>query len=518
MMHRPFALLAALSFALVVPVTLARAQGSQSSAGYPDEFVRYSDDQLDNLVGPVALYPDALLAQLLIAATFPDQVQYAANYVRRNGTDGIDDQPWDVSVKALAHYPSALNMMSDRGSDWTTTLGRAYAIQSSDVMAAVQRMRSAADGQGNLRSTNQQTITRDDGNYVIAPTQTRVIYVPVYDAYEVYTRPIFGPGFSTPFWSFGVGFPIGGWLSYDLNWRTRTVFYHGWESAYYGHGGGWRYRSRPFIHVTNIYVNPRYRTVNVNRDVIRRRIEYRNVDRYVGYHRDVRFGRSGIGYRDPRTPSREDSREDRNRQDTWRAPQGSDRRVADRTGTRDVQRASDHKTFRTGSRIDDGRIIGNDRSVSGNDTRIRGRGSIGSESRTNDRRSIGNESRSYDRGTIGNESRNYDRGSIGNESRNYDRGSIGRENRLVPEQPQYAPPRGDASYDRGQSDRQRGGGFDRQPRGEPRQVERAPQQRNDAPMINPRRREAPQQDRGTGGGQGGGQRGGGRQARERPMM
>lgn len=463
MIRPPFRLLAALSFTLVMPLTPALAQESRSSAEYPDEFVRYSADQLDNLVGPVALYPDALLAQLLIASTFPDQVQAAADHVRRNGTDGIDEQPWDVSVKALAHYPSALNMMSDKGSDWTTTLGRAYAIQSSDVMAAVQRMRTAADGQGNLRSTNQQTITRDDGNYVIAPTQTRVIYVPVYDPYVVYTRPIFGSGFATPFWSFGVGFPIGGWLSYDLNWRTRAVFYHGWDNGYSNYGGGWRSRSRPFITVTNIYVNPRYRNVYINRDVIRRRIDYRNLDRYVGYHRDVRFGRGGIGYRDGRTPYRGDLRDDRRRQDTWRTPQGGDRRLADRTPNRETQRTSD-------------------------------------------------------RGNIGYDSRSNDRGSIGNDNRSNDRGTIDREDRPRREQPQYVPPRGDGSFDRGQSGRQRGGDVDRQPRGEPRQVERAPQQRNDAPMINPRRNDAPPEDRGTGGGQGDGQRGGGRRARERPMM
>ena len=127
---------------------------------------RFADNQLDNLVGPIALYPDALLAQVLVAATFPDQVEDAARWVREHGTSGIDEQSWDVSVKSVAHYPSALNMMADKG-DWTATLGRAYAYQSSDVMAAVQRMRRLADTQGNLVSTAQQQVVRESNQYEI---------------------------------------------------------------------------------------------------------------------------------------------------------------------------------------------------------------------------------------------------------------------------------------------------------------------------------------------------------------
>ena len=302
MNRRTLAACAALSLLGVGPATLATAQESRPTAVYHDELDRYSAEQLDNLVGSIALYPDALLAQVLVAATFPDQIVDAARFVRVNGTGGIDDQAWDVSVKAVAHYPAALNMMADK-SDWTTALGRAYASQSSDVMAAVQRLRAMADAQGNLRSTQEQSVSRDDDNYVIAPAQTRVIYVPVYDAYEVYRRPIFRSAYSS-FWSFGVGFPIGSWLSYDLNWRNRSVYYNGWEPAYFGYAGGWRVRSRPFIQFTNIYVNPRYRSVYFNRDVIRRRVEYRNVDRYPGVHRDTRFSRGPVViYRDNRSRS-----------------------------------------------------------------------------------------------------------------------------------------------------------------------------------------------------------------------
>ena len=263
-----FVLSLALSLATASPLASLAAQVVVAPRGEVLDVERFAENHLDNLVGPIALYPDALLAQVLVAATFPDQVEDAARWVREHGTDGIDEQPWDVSVKSVAHYQSALNMMADKG-DWTATLGRAYAYQSSDVMAAVQRMRRLADAQGNLVSTAQQQVVRESDSYVIVPAQPRVIYVPVYDPVFVYTRPIFNVGFSSRYWSFGVGFPIGGWLNYDLDWGRRAVYYNGWDDVYVRYGGGWRARSRPFIQVTNIYVSPRYRDVYVNRHVDR---------------------------------------------------------------------------------------------------------------------------------------------------------------------------------------------------------------------------------------------------------
>jgi Protein of unknown function (DUF3300) len=300
MIRRSFAIGTALSLlAVAQPATSTlSAQDRPQYGGTFDDQSRFSNDQLDNLVGSIALYPDALLAQVLIAATFPEQVLDAARWVRANGSRDIDDQSWDISVKSVAHYPSALNLLADRD-DWMTTLGQAYANQSGDVMAAVQRMRAMASSQGNLESNAQQIVSREDEQYIIAPAQPRVIYVPVYDPIVIYTRPVFRSAFASRYWSFGVGFPIGSWLSYDCDWRGRRVYYQGWDRAYFGYGG-WRARSYPYIRVTNIYVSPRYRNVYINRDVIRRRVEYRNVDRYYGVHRDARFGRDGGGYNDRR--------------------------------------------------------------------------------------------------------------------------------------------------------------------------------------------------------------------------
>lgn len=308
----PFVPLLALSLVTASPLATLTAQVVVAPRNDVLDVERFADNQLDNLVGPIALYPDALLAQVLVAATFPDQVEDAARWVREHGTAGIDEQSWDVSVKSVAHYQSALNMMADKG-DWTATLGRAYAYQSSDVMAAVQRMRRLADTQGNLVSTSQQQVVRESNSYVIVPAQPRVIYVPVYDPILVYTRPIFNVGFSSRYWSFGVGFPIGGWLNYDLDWGRRAVYYNGWDDVYVRYGGGWRARSRPFIQVTNIYVSPRYRDVYVNRNVVYRTVNYRNVDRYAGYHRDVYFASRRDGNRDGNRDGSRDGNRDGNR-------------------------------------------------------------------------------------------------------------------------------------------------------------------------------------------------------------
>ena len=303
MMRRRVVIPTLLLASLAIAPTLAAAQYGGVKLPVADATQRFSAQQLDNLTGPVALYPDALLAQVLVAATFPDQVEDAANFVKAYGTDSVDVQSWDVSVKAVAHYPSALNTLADK-IDWTAALGKAYAMQSSDVMASVQRLRKMAAVQGNLNSTPQQHVVSTNDTYQIVPVEPRVIYVPVYDPIVIYSRPIFNTGFSSRWFSFGIGFPIGDWLIYDCDWGLRQVYYNGWSPTFYGFGGGWRQRSRPYIHVTNIYVNSRHTNVFVNRNVVTRNVNYYNVDRYAGVHSGRHFeGRSDGRY----------DRDDRNR-------------------------------------------------------------------------------------------------------------------------------------------------------------------------------------------------------------
>ncbi len=271
---------------------LRAATGQDPYAVYAGQF---SPEQLDNLVVPVALYPDPLLAQVLLAATFADQVTYAAQWLRGgNDPNLIDMQPWDVSIKAVAHYPAVLFMMSDQ-IDWTVSLGQAYVDQSTDVMMSVQRLRAMAYSAGNLVTTPQQQVMREGGYIQIVPAQPQYIYVPVYDPLVVYHPRPHGAFVTASLITFGAGLVIGAWLNYDFNWHSHSIFYHGWN------GGGWIARSRPNIHVTNIYVNNTYRNVHINRTIVNHRVNYNNLNRYSAVHRNVNY--NNLGRRGPSRPT-----------------------------------------------------------------------------------------------------------------------------------------------------------------------------------------------------------------------
>lgn len=219
----------------------------------------FTTDELDDLLAPIALYPDPLIAQILPAATFVDQIDEAARYVKQYGQSApVDDQPWDVSVKAIAHYPSVLFMM-DQKYDWTVSLGQAYVNQPQDVLDAIQRLRAEANAEGNLVSTPQQEVIIEDQDIQIVPAEPDVIYVPSYDPLLVYVEPPPSYGYV----SFGIGFSIGVWLNRDCDWRRHRVYYHGWR------GRGWIGRARPYIGPRrSVYINNSYSVINVNRRVL----------------------------------------------------------------------------------------------------------------------------------------------------------------------------------------------------------------------------------------------------------
>ena len=290
---------AALRLALAIasvtsPLALATSVGAQeptvTAESYQDEQL-YTVEELDNLLAPVALYPDPILAQLLIAATYPEQLELAARYVATYGTEGIDDQAWDVSVKSVAHYAPVLNMLVERP-NWATALGRAYALQPGDVMASVQSLRRMARAQGNLVSTSEQRVEVERDAIRIVPAQPRVIYVPVYEPEVIYYRPVNYVSVRTPYWSFGMGYPIGGWLAYDLDWSTQVVYYHGWNG--YGRRHTWYHDSRPYIVVNAIYISPRRSVIVINRNIVHRRVAYDGFDRYNSVHRRTSWDRRDL--------------------------------------------------------------------------------------------------------------------------------------------------------------------------------------------------------------------------------
>src|ERR1700723_1076072 len=159
-------------------------QQEQTPAGPP--YATQTPEQLQQLVAPIALYPDSLVAQVLAAATFPEQVVEADRWVQSHPDlkgdalgQAVDQQPWDPSVKALTGFPSVLGNM-DKNLSWTSALGDAYCTQQQDVTNAVQAMRQRAEQAGTLKNTQQETIASQGPNITIAPTSPAVVYVPAY--------------------------------------------------------------------------------------------------------------------------------------------------------------------------------------------------------------------------------------------------------------------------------------------------------------------------------------------------
>lgn len=248
-------------------------------------FENLSNDEMDNLVAPIALYPDPLLAQVLPASTFVEQISEAATWLRSNPnkTSEIDNQSWDVSVKSVGHYPQVLYMMDEK-IDWTTALGQCYVNQSTDVVLAIQRLRARARAAGNLNTTREQEVTVETDAIAIVPAQPEVIFVPVYDPQVVYIqRPA-----ATPLILFGAGLAIGAWLNNDFNWHTHTLYYHGWR------GPIWVTRSYRHIHLSNVYVNRSFTTININRTVVNRPVNYNNIHHYTSVSRTVNYNNVNV--------------------------------------------------------------------------------------------------------------------------------------------------------------------------------------------------------------------------------
>jgi uncharacterized membrane protein YgcG len=294
------ALTLALSLGLIfatVPQNLSAAQDAQNSQDVQNTppadqsasgtaapaYTTQTPAQLQQLVAPIALYPDSLVAQVLAASTFPAQIVEADRWVQNNSTlkgdalaQAVDQQQWDPSVKALTAFPTVLGNM-DKNLSWTSSLGDAYYNQQQDVMDAVQVMRQKAQTSGNLQSTDQQTVQTQGSSIVIQPTNPQVVYVPAYNPWVVYGGPIApwpywynypgiwwgGPSLYFGGIGFGIGFYGGygwGWNHWGTNWGGRTVVFN--NSRYYS-------RSNTFYNRNNYYRNGGYRGVtnNVNRGV-----------------------------------------------------------------------------------------------------------------------------------------------------------------------------------------------------------------------------------------------------------
>ncbi|MGA2243962.1 MAG: DUF3300 domain-containing protein [Verrucomicrobiota bacterium] len=194
--------------------------------------------QLDQLLGPIALYPDPLIAEILPASTLPTQIVLADRYVSGGGDPNqIGQQPWDPGVQAMARYPSVLKWMDDN-LNWTAQVGQAFLNQQPDVMASIQRLRAEASKLGNLQSSPQQQVIADGSDIEIVPADPQVIYVPVYQPDQVY----FDAADGSPFITFGIGWPFGAWMGYDCNWGGGNLIF--WGNGFSRPANWWRESSR----------------------------------------------------------------------------------------------------------------------------------------------------------------------------------------------------------------------------------------------------------------------------------
>jgi hypothetical protein len=257
-------------------------------------------EQLQRVVAPIALYPDSLVAQILAASTFPEQVVEADRWVQANpGLKGdalgqaVDKQPWDPSVKALAAFPSVLGNM-DKNLSWMSSLGDAYYNQQQDVMDAIQVMRQKAEQAGTLKSTPQQVVTTQDSRISVEPASPDVVYVPAYDPWVVYGPAIDpwpywyqypGIWYGGPYLSFGAGFGIGFFGGFGWGWGHWGCDWHH-QYATYDHN---RYssRSHTFFNRNNYYRQGGVRGVASN------------VGRIAPSERGGGFGSGGAVYNRP---------------------------------------------------------------------------------------------------------------------------------------------------------------------------------------------------------------------------
>lgn len=220
------------------PIALAQSSGQSSSTQ------QLSEAQLASLVAPIALYPDPLVAQILMASTYPLEVAEAYNWQKSNeklqGTalnNALKQQTWDASVKSLVSFPAVLGMMGSQLS-WTQQLGNAVLAQQKDVMSAIQELRKKAQASGALKSTSQQTVSTEgsgsNSTVVIQPANPQVVYVPTYNPTVVYGGwpypaypPVsyYPPGYvaGTALLSFGVGMAVGAALWGGCHWGSGSI-------------------------------------------------------------------------------------------------------------------------------------------------------------------------------------------------------------------------------------------------------------------------------------------------------
>ncbi len=208
---------------------------------FPETFEKYNREELAQMLAPIALYPDSLLSQVLMAATYPIEVIEADRWAKNNpglAGDSLDtallDKDWDPSVKAICHFPSVLSLMSERIAE-TTDIGNAFLAQEAEVMKTVQDLRAGAHAQGNLVTNAQQKIIVEKETIIIEPADPKVIYVPYYDPNYVFGPWWWYPDYPPYYWGpagSSIGYGISYWPGFYFGFTFGTWSYFDWHRHY----------------------------------------------------------------------------------------------------------------------------------------------------------------------------------------------------------------------------------------------------------------------------------------------
>ena len=244
----------------------ASSGASQNQPQSTQQDTKLSSQQLDSLVAPLALYPDPLLSQTLVASTYPLEIVQLHQWLQENKglkdkalTDAVSKQNWDPSVQAMAVFPDLVKQLAEN-IKWTDELGNAFLAQQNDVMDAVQRMRAKAVEKGALKTTEQQTVEtkviENKSVVVVQPAKTEVVYVPSYDPVAVWGAPYYPyPAMAYPV------YPAGGMLlSFGVGMAVGAAWSGGW-----GWNAGWGGNNNIYVNRNNNFVSNYNRTNAGNR-------------------------------------------------------------------------------------------------------------------------------------------------------------------------------------------------------------------------------------------------------------
>jgi hypothetical protein len=403
--------IALLLASLTVSLASARSQDQSEPAA-----TTFSQEELEQIVAPIALHPDDVVAQILMASTYPLEVVQAQRWQQENANlksdalaDALEQQSWDPSVKSLVQFPEVLKMMSEK-LDWTQKLGDAVLADQATVMAAIQTLRQRAQGAGNLQTTEQQEVIVQKETIIIQAADPQVIYVPTYNptvVYGTWPYPAYPPYYYPPPSYYTPGAAAVGFM-------TGVAVGAAWGYAWGGCGWG---RGDIDIDV--------YRNANFNNRIDRGRYGGGNRGGRNTWRHDPGH-RQGARYRDNRTAEKfgqgtRGGRDSRSSQDFRGRRDGADGRGGDRgagrTGDRSAGRTGDRSAGRTGDRSA-GRT--GDRSAGRTGDRSAGRTGDRSAGRTGDRGTARSGSRSSAFGSSGS------RANRGTTNRNASRGRSSR--------------------------------------------------------------------------------------------